>query len=257
MSASPAPDAMTPDDFQEIDAILDDLRKRSDETPQWEFCDGFMAALIACRRPIPQDEYLGALLDLGEGSGFADAAQQARFLELWARRWGESVRALDAPVQTLEDDATYYPSVMDMRGLIASMPEAERPPVGPGEVPSYGQIWAIGFMYAVETWPQDWEPPRDKQSQALLNEALEAIVALTEDDTDPPEICMVEESGQPSVSHKRMEQFAAAIWGLYDLRALWKSLGPRQDPVRRTDAPGRNDPCSCGSGKKYKKCCGA
>ncbi|RYF07763.1 MAG: hypothetical protein EOO31_05340, partial [Comamonadaceae bacterium] len=21
--------------------------------------------------------------------------------------------------------------------------------------------------------------------------------------------------------------------------------------------PGRNDPCSCGSGKKYKKCCGA
>ena len=22
-------------------------------------------------------------------------------------------------------------------------------------------------------------------------------------------------------------------------------------------APGRNDPCNCGSGKKYKKCCGA
>ena len=22
-------------------------------------------------------------------------------------------------------------------------------------------------------------------------------------------------------------------------------------------APGRNDPCPCGSGKKYKKCCGA
>ncbi|MBI3279156.1 MAG: SEC-C domain-containing protein, partial [Acidobacteria bacterium] len=21
--------------------------------------------------------------------------------------------------------------------------------------------------------------------------------------------------------------------------------------------PGRNDPCPCGSGKKYKKCCGA
>ncbi|MDX9996312.1 MAG: SEC-C metal-binding domain-containing protein, partial [Rhodocyclaceae bacterium] len=22
-------------------------------------------------------------------------------------------------------------------------------------------------------------------------------------------------------------------------------------------SPGRNDPCPCGSGKKYKKCCGA
>ena len=30
-------------------------------------------------------------------------------------------------------------------------------------------------------------------------------------------------------------------------------------PVRKTEAQkiGRNDPCPCGSGKKYKKCCGA
>jgi len=25
----------------------------------------------------------------------------------------------------------------------------------------------------------------------------------------------------------------------------------------RGDKVGRNDPCPCGSGKKYKKCCGA
>ena len=28
-------------------------------------------------------------------------------------------------------------------------------------------------------------------------------------------------------------------------------------PVRRSHSVGRNDPCPCGSGKKYKKCCGA
>ena len=27
-------------------------------------------------------------------------------------------------------------------------------------------------------------------------------------------------------------------------------------PAPRRDAVGRNDPCPCGSGKKYKKCCG-
>ncbi len=27
--------------------------------------------------------------------------------------------------------------------------------------------------------------------------------------------------------------------------------------VRKEEEPGRNDPCTCGSGKKYKKCCGA
>ena len=28
-------------------------------------------------------------------------------------------------------------------------------------------------------------------------------------------------------------------------------------PIRRDKTPDRNDPCPCGSGKKYKKCCGA
>jgi preprotein translocase subunit SecA len=32
----------------------------------------------------------------------------------------------------------------------------------------------------------------------------------------------------------------------------------KKKPTKRSDAKiGRNDPCSCGSGKKYKKCCGA
>ena len=32
---------------------------------------------------------------------------------------------------------------------------------------------------------------------------------------------------------------------------------PAQAPIRREGAKvGRNDPCTCGSGKKFKKCCG-
>ncbi|MBQ5673856.1 MAG: SEC-C domain-containing protein, partial [Lachnospiraceae bacterium] len=37
---------------------------------------------------------------------------------------------------------------------------------------------------------------------------------------------------------------------------LWDYL-ESPEPYRRTEAKiGRNDPCPCGSGKKYKKCCG-
>jgi len=33
--------------------------------------------------------------------------------------------------------------------------------------------------------------------------------------------------------------------------------GPPPEPVRRAEPKiGRNDPCRCGSGKKFKKCCG-
>jgi preprotein translocase subunit SecA len=35
------------------------------------------------------------------------------------------------------------------------------------------------------------------------------------------------------------------------------SRGGKRKPVRAAKKVGRNDPCPCGSGKKYKKCCGA
>jgi SEC-C motif-containing protein len=31
---------------------------------------------------------------------------------------------------------------------------------------------------------------------------------------------------------------------------------PQQPVVREGPKVGRNDPCTCGSGKKFKKCCG-
>ncbi len=33
-------------------------------------------------------------------------------------------------------------------------------------------------------------------------------------------------------------------------------LPPPVEPLQSEGRHGRNDPCSCGSGKKYKKCCG-
>ena len=35
-----------------------------------------------------------------------------------------------------------------------------------------------------------------------------------------------------------------------------QEFGPVKQVVKEKE-PGRNDPCPCGSGKKYKKCCGA
>ena len=44
---------------------------------------------------------------------------------------------------------------------------------------------------------------------------------------------------------------------MYDLAEIWRNIGPRVETVRKEAEPGRNDPCPCGSGKKYKKCHGA
>lgn len=260
--------------FDEIDAILDDLRTRYDETPQWEFCEGFMAALICCRRPIDQAEYLDVLLAIGDGSdapavvqgdatepesggSFASAEQKARFLEIWNQRWAEVQTALDTPTESLESETAYHPEVMDVRGAIAELSDAERAEMGDEAIPSFAQVWALGFMFVVEGWPDEWAEPSDKKAAKWHDMALQSIVALTEDDEGEPELSPFSEDGPATMSKERLNAFADAVWSVYDLREIWRGIGPRVETLRRADVPGRNDPCHCGSGKKYKKCHGA
>lgn len=255
--------ALSPEDFDEIDAILDDMRQRFEETPQWEFCEGFMAALIVCRRAIPQAEYLGVLLDSADAEAdkpqgaFADAAQEARFLELWQRRWTDIEQGLAAEVQSLDDERAFHPEVMDVRGAVAALPEAERAEMAGEQLPSFAQVWAVGFMYAVENWPDEWQPPRDKEARKWLDDALQRMVALTEDDEGEPTLSVFDDEGVPTVSVERFNAFADAVWAVYDLRELWRNIGPRVETVHKEALPGRNDVCFCGSGKKFKKCHGA
>ena len=261
--------------FDELDAILDEMRTRYDETPQWEFCEGFMAAVICARRPVPESEYLEALLGVPAGGqaqagvdddadgpfedatgSFADDAQRERFMALWKQRWAEVETALDSAVDSLEDERCYHPEVMDIRGAVADMPAAEQTAFKGEDLPAFAQVWALGFMFAVEYWPEDWAAPRDKDAAKWLDGALTAIVAMSEDDTGTPEVSPLHEEGAPSTSIARLNAFGEAIWAVYDLRELWKTIGPKVETVRAAITPGRNDPCFCGSGKKYKKCHG-
>ena len=269
MTKNAAPEANLPlmelEAFDELDAILDDLRLRYDETPQWEFCEGFMAAVICMRRPVAASEYLAALLGTPEadqapdadGGSFKNDAQQAQFMALWHQRWAEVSTALDAKVDSLEDERCYHPEVMDIRGAIAEMPPEEQAKFSEEDMPAFAQVWALGFMFAVEYWPEEWAAPRDKDAAKWLDDALQAVVAMTEDDAAAPEVSPLSEDGAPSTSIARLNAFGEAIWAVYDLRELWLTLGPRIETVRAVATPGRNEACSCGSGKKFKKCCGA
>ena len=252
MTTPTDPGPLTPEDFDALDAELDLLRESDDEIPQWEFCEGFLVALVCMRREVPPEEYWPVLL----GESFRPMAHM-EFVWRWRRRWQEIAQALDAPVELLEDERTYQPEALDMRGAILALPAEERAEGDLDQLPAYAQVWAIGFMYAVESWPDDWQLPRDPDAADMVDTALEDIVALTEGDTGEPAVSMASEDGPPSVSNERLDALAAGIWAVYSLRQVWRSLGPRVAPVRKAPEPGRNDPCPCGSGKKYKKCCGA
>ncbi len=59
----------------------------------------------------------------------------------------------------------------------------------------------------------------------------------------------------PVLEHHEKARFAR---GGTDRRWLYvDGESARPEPLKREGHPGRNEPCSCGSGKKYKKCHGA
>ena len=121
MTTLPAPKPLDTDDFDAMDAELDLLREGSEEIPQWEFCEGFLAALVCTRRPVPSEEYWPVLL----GDDFNPMAHMefvARWRQRWARRHAPtSSRALEAgrwhPPSAACCSLRFVPS--DRRGALA------------------------------------------------------------------------------------------------------------------------------------------
>ena len=79
---------LSAEDFVSLEAWLNARRQSFPETPDWEFCEGFLAALVCCRRAIAPSEYWPRLL------GLAADAVPANVSSLWARRWALVEQAL-------------------------------------------------------------------------------------------------------------------------------------------------------------------
>ena len=64
---------------------------------------------------------------------------------------------------------------------------------------------------------------------------------------------------QKKLKAKRLEEFGQRTRSVEEIQAEEELLKktPKAEPIHAEKAPDRNAPCPCGSGKKYKKCCGA
>jgi SEC-C motif-containing protein len=91
------------------------------------------------------------------------------------------------------------------------------------------------------------------------SEWLGLTISRTEGGGEKDDAGAVEFTARFKMNGEEHEHFEVALFGREDGR--WVYTGQLNGPgtTYRREAPkvGRNDPCPCGSGKKYKKCCGA
>jgi uncharacterized protein len=110
-------------------------------------------------------------------------------------------------------------------------------------------VWAAGFLRVLELRLEDWAAHAKHPDVSGLASALmglvgnKAVFKKPLSDRERDEIVRVLPRGVAAVHH------------------LWRG---RANPFIETSAPahtvhkvGRNEPCPCGSGKKYKRCCGS
>jgi uncharacterized protein len=219
MPATPSPNAPLSD--AEIDALadlVDLIDERTDVPVSLEGLDGFLLALACSPRAIPPEEFFPVLLEREDGidAVFEDAADAARFLALLERRRREIARALAAPIENLADPRALSPLIMDWQGLLAELPAAEVKELKAAGIPPYAQLWAGGFLLAVEHWEGDWELPADSKDEAFVDEMLDPfyILATPLDELTPEERTV-----------RREDQVALAVWGAYELREFWLDRG--------------------------------
>ena len=112
--------------------------------------------------------------------------------------------------------------------------------------------WAAGFMMGAAQWPDDATDSEEAQ-RALI--PIAARMASDSEELADEESRAVVEAARKECP--RAKDLAEALYQIVESVFTFKTLNVPNEPVRR-ESPriGRNDPCPCGSGKKYKQCCG-
>jgi uncharacterized protein len=272
-NSNPNPNANSKNALSEadIDTLSDLLDTLNNTRPcvSLEALDGITAALAVMVRQVSLAELVPVLLDTAESEDDDEdadevdaatalagltAAQQASLAALITRRVNHTERLLsNATIADLSDPRAYQPWTIDYEQLMQTDAEfaAEHKD---DEFSPFGAEWAVGFVSAVEHFTQDWRMSDDLLDDEL-NPMLAPIYAMALPRDEWPE----DIRDQDVEGDSREAWLAQSIWACYDLWEYWRyhAPKPKMTPIIKTATLGRNDPCDCGSGKKFKVCHGA
>lgn len=236
---------MAPDLFCPLKAAeLDELDRflvsdaTSDETLTLAGLDGYLTALVIGPATVVPSRWLP-----GVWGGSEDAAPEFDSMAQAERIMTMLLRHMNGIVGEFETDPTAFEPIFE---IVESG----------GREYVCGEVWAIGFMQGVALVRADWQPLYDYADMA---DVLRPLHLLGSDEVTKEEQKLVETPAQREVLTRQIPQALAAIHAFWlPYRAMAHAESTLTTAVRRTRAKvGRNDPCPCGSGTKFKKCCGA
>jgi uncharacterized protein len=220
----------------ELDRLAEVLKHFGDKRAMnLEMLDGFFAALNSGPDNVPPSEYLPEIWggDMINEDAFSAQPMLEEFISLVTRHWNfisDTLRSGDVFVPLLLEDE---------HGV------------------SQANDWASGFMRGIGLRREDWAPLLDDEENGG---SLVPIFALAHEYDPDPEMRPYKEPVSAEMREKLIVGVAAGVMAIYhyfETERLLPTLSADDAATYRRIAPkvGRNDPCPCGSGKKFKHCC--
>jgi len=198
--------------------------ERAESTLPLDMVQGLLAAVVSAPSPIPQEKWLPEVL--GEGHLFTDEEERNEISGLLARFAEDTARQLN------EGEGFDFILYGEDEDLAA---------------------WADGYLSGVDLAEPAWDASTDAED---IDTMLFPFLALTGDAKE-----MALEAGEAWMTEAEEKEMLEEVREglanhLIDIRQHWfdKSIPPTVK--REGPKVGRNDPCPCGSGKKYKSCHG-
>lgn len=250
------PQDLTDAEFAELDELLA-ATPAPLQPLDASMLDGYLCGVIVQPRLIEADEWLPNIFDYDGGllPESVDAAWLDRLTQLVERRHAALNRSL-------VEDGWFDPVILDIdeerepEPLPEDATEEERAaresyealgPVSRALMP-----WVAGFQHAALCFPELADLPNDDVAAALAR-LYRHLPAETPEEKEV--VATLNREHPLKDLDDAIEELVVAV---ADLADLTEEERYRVETIRRdTPKVGRNDPCPCGSGRKYKVCHGS
>jgi uncharacterized protein len=202
--------------------------ERPDSTLPLDATQGLLAAVVSAPAPIAPSRWLPAVL--GQDHQFSTP---------------DEARDITAVLTALHDDVARQLNEGEGFNFIFYG--------GEGEDHDSIAVWCEGYLMGVGLAEPGWEVDTDAED---LDEMLFPFLMLSGRWAE-----MLEADGEPPMDADEEEKILAELrLSLADdvlaNRSYWFERSIPETVRRSTPKVWRNDPCPCGSGKKFKNCCG-
>lgn len=220
-----------------LEQLLDDPDLQ--QAMRLDEAQGYLCAALTGPQPTPEEQWLDEVLGSAEGDGGEGRREAADLLRQLAAQLQSELAGSEPPLLLLyaQDDEENSPS---------------------DYVP-----WCQAYLHGIDSAAVDWfealgadDDKEDSEEIAYLDEQLFPLFLLTGDAEAAARAAGEEWLSASELERMREEcedRLPETVRNIFHFWLARRSVGTFR---RAQPKVGRNEPCPCGSGRKFKKCCG-